>query len=78
MRRSVSILSSVALGAGIVFAQPVGSFDVASIHPAQPAGRGLAALREDISTASGSLTMRNVTMASAIRWAHDLKRVWLL
>src|SRR5580698_1403608 len=55
-------------------AQTAPQFDVASIKPSQaPAGRGpLAALREDINTTPGSLTMRNVTLATSIRWAYQL------
>src|SRR5579863_3704951 len=54
--------------------QPALQFDVASIRPAQtPQGRGpLAALREDINTTPGNLTMRNVTVETCIRWAYKL------
>jgi uncharacterized protein (TIGR03435 family) len=48
-------------------------FDVASIKPnPMPPGRGLAALREDITTTPGNLTMRNVTLATSIHWAYHL------
>src|SRR5580698_5759839 len=57
-----------------VAAQTAPQFDVASIKPSQtPPGRGpLAALREDINTTPGNLTMRNVTLATSIRWAYKL------
>jgi uncharacterized protein (TIGR03435 family) len=66
-----SLLVSTAL---IVSAQTAPQFDVASIKPSQtPPGRGpLAALREDINTTPGNLTMRNVTLATSIRWAYHL------
>ena len=45
----------------------------ASVKVAEPPqGRGLAALREDISTSSGTLTMRNVKLSTSIRWAYKL------
>jgi uncharacterized protein (TIGR03435 family) len=79
MRRT--ILSSTLMAAllcGGIRAQTPGdtpAFEVASIKPAQapPPGRGpLAALREDINTDPGRLTMTNVTLATAIRWAWKL------
>ncbi len=49
------------------------AFDVASIRPSEtPQGRGLPSLREDINTSAGTLTMRNVTLTTAIRWAYKL------
>jgi uncharacterized protein (TIGR03435 family) len=56
-------------------AQPAAkqAFDVASIRPSQtPQGKGLVSLREDLNTAPGSLTFRNVTLTSCIRWAYKL------
>jgi uncharacterized protein (TIGR03435 family) len=59
---------------GGLSAQTAPQFDVASIKPSQaPPGRGpLAALREDINTTPGNLTMRNVTLATSVRWAYNL------
>ena len=49
------------------------AFNVASVRVAEPPqGRGLAALREDISTSSGTLTMRNTRLSTCIRWAYKL------
>jgi uncharacterized protein (TIGR03435 family) len=49
------------------------SFEVASIKVSQtPPGRGLASLREDINTDPARLTMGNVSLNSAIRWAYKL------
>lgn len=58
-------------------AQEAPAFEVASIKPSQtpPAqnqGRGLAALREDINTDPARLTMTNVTLGTATRWAYKL------
>ena len=62
------------LAATALAQQPALQFDVASIRAAQtPQGRGpLAALREDINTTPGNLTMRNVTLETCIRWAWKL------
>jgi len=52
---------------------PAPRFEVASIHPGQtPRGRGLPSLREDINTSPDTLTMRNVTLPTAIRYAYKL------
>src|SRR5271168_3226718 len=49
------------------------TFEVASIKVSQtPAGRGLASLREDINTDPARLTMANVSLNTAIRWAYKL------
>jgi uncharacterized protein (TIGR03435 family) len=49
------------------------TFEVASIKVSQtPPGRGLASLREDISTDPARLTMVNVSLGTAIRWAYRL------
>src|SRR5579863_2359753 len=49
------------------------SFEVASIKPSQtPQGRGLPSLREDINTDPARLTMGNVSLNTAIRWAYKL------
>jgi uncharacterized protein (TIGR03435 family) len=61
--------------ASLAVAQPSArpSFEVASIRPSQtPPGRGLPSLREDINTGPGSLSMRNVTLPTCIRWAYKL------
>ena len=68
-------LSSFALLAVSALAQSTAppAFDVASIRPSQtPQGKGLPSLREDISTSPDTLTMRNVTLPTAIRWAYKL------
>ena len=71
--RHTSLLIFPALIGGLS-AQTAPQFDVASIKPSQaPPGRGpLAALREDINTTPGNLTMRNVTLATSVRWAYNL------
>jgi uncharacterized protein (TIGR03435 family) len=49
------------------------TFEVASIKASQtPPGRGLASLREDINTDPARLTMGNVSLSAAIRWAYKL------
>ena len=49
------------------------AFEVASIRPSQPPqGRGLASLREDIKTEPARLTMGDVSLNTAIRWAYKL------
>src|SRR5580658_6986915 len=49
------------------------TFEVASIKASQtPAGRGLASLREDINTDPARLTIGNVSLNTAIRWAYKL------
>ncbi|MBZ5575226.1 MAG: TIGR03435 family protein [Acidobacteriia bacterium] len=77
MGRAVSCWSGAVFLAAAAFGQPVpapATFDVASIRAAQtPQGPGLTALRETIEPAAGSLTMRNVTLATCIRWAYNLK-----
>jgi uncharacterized protein (TIGR03435 family) len=75
MPRFVRYTSLLVLPAliGLASAQTGPQFDVASVKPNQtPPGRGLAALREDINTTPGNLTMRNVTLATSIRWAYNL------
>jgi uncharacterized protein (TIGR03435 family) len=74
MARLVLYTSLALIVSANVSAQTTPQFDVASIKPSQaPAGRGpLAALREDINTTPGNLTMRNVTLATSIRWAYHL------
>ena len=49
------------------------AFEVASIKVSQtPVGRGLASLREDINTDPARLTMVNVSLGTAVRWAYKL------
>lgn len=65
-----SIVLALSLGGGMR-AQDLPSFEVASIKPSQtPQGRGLASLREDINTDPARLTMTNVALKTAIRWAY--------
>jgi uncharacterized protein (TIGR03435 family) len=74
MKRIAAIAGGWLL-ASLALAQPPArpSFEVASIRPSQtPQGRGLPSLREDINTGPGSLTMRNVTLPTCIRWAYKL------
>jgi uncharacterized protein (TIGR03435 family) len=70
------LVASAALFALSAFAQSAASppaFEVASIRPSQtPQGKGLPSLREDINTSAGTLTMRNVTLTTTIRWAYKL------
>ena len=53
--------------------QSAAAFDVASVKPAVVAASGEGRFREDIQATPGSLAMRNVTMASAIQWAYNVK-----
>jgi uncharacterized protein (TIGR03435 family) len=85
VNRSHAIAIVIASGALMVFAAfaqtpasaqtpgPPPTFDVASIRPsATPQGKGLPSLREDINTSPDTLTMRNVTLTTAIRYAYKL------
>lgn len=80
MHRSICLTTVIAATFAVcAHAQPSSpqaappAFDVASIRPSStPQGRGLPSLREDITTADGNLTMRNVTLNTAIRWAYKL------
>lgn len=66
------VLPAIVLAA-CVCAQSRPSFDVASIRPSQtPQGKGLPSLREDINTSPDTLTLRNVTLATTIRYAYKL------
>jgi uncharacterized protein (TIGR03435 family) len=70
---SLPVICLMTAGALAHAAEPAPQFDVASVKLSQtPAGRGLASLREDINTSPGSLTMRNVSLTAAIRWAYRL------
>ena len=69
LARSLALL---AFAAGCLYAQKP-AFDVASIKPGVPlTGGALAALREDINTSAGTLTMRNTKLSTIIRWAYKL------
>jgi uncharacterized protein (TIGR03435 family) len=65
----LALLSSYGLSA-----QEAPVFEVASIKPSQaPAqARGIFGAREDINTDPGRLTMMNVTLNTATRWAYKL------
>ena len=77
MRRTIvrSTLLAALLCGGIR-AQTAGdlpAFEVASIKLSQTTpGRGLASMREDINTDPARLTMTNVALGTAIRWAYKL------
>src|SRR5580693_5387390 len=59
------------LGAFPIFAQS--QFEVASIKPSQAANMDREGnRREDVDTAPGRLTMRNVSLSSCIRWAYGV------
>jgi uncharacterized protein (TIGR03435 family) len=76
MHRIIYAVFLAALPGGGVVGQTTGelpTFEVASIKLSQtPAGRGLASLREDINTDPARLTMGNVSLSTAIRWAYKL------
>lgn len=56
-----------------IFAQS--QFEVASIKPSQAGNMDREGnRREDVDTAPGSLTMRNVSLSSCIRWAYGVQR----
>jgi uncharacterized protein (TIGR03435 family) len=68
MRRLTLAIASVSLA----LAQP--AFEVASVKPnpsAKAGGEG--STREMIDSPPGSLTMRNVSLLSCVRWAFDLR-----
>jgi uncharacterized protein (TIGR03435 family) len=56
-------------------ATPAPAFDVASIKVSQigKAG-GEGSRRENVNSSPGSLTMRNVSLSSCIRWAYNVKQ----
>ena len=72
----IRTIAVTAFAASFALAQtpaPPPAFDVASIRPsATPQGKGLPSLREDINTSPDTLTMRNVTLPTAIRYAYKL------
>lgn len=74
--RLIHVIACLAVLTADAFGQqamPPAQFDVASIRPSQtPQGRGLFSLRDDINTTPGSLTMRNVSLETCIRWAYRL------
>jgi uncharacterized protein (TIGR03435 family) len=77
MRRTVvfPVIVAALLGGGAKgqSAGDLPTFEVASIKVSQtPPGRGLASLKEDISTDPARLTMVNVSLGTAIRWAYKL------
>ncbi len=77
MRRALSCpIVLAALFSGGLSAQStteLPTFEVASIKASQTLpGRGLASLREDINTDPARLTMGNVSLNTAIRWAYKL------
>jgi uncharacterized protein (TIGR03435 family) len=76
MRRTAYALFVSALlcrGAGGQSAGEPPAFEVASIKASQtPQGQGLRSLREDINTDPARLTMVNVSLNTAIRWAYKL------
>jgi uncharacterized protein (TIGR03435 family) len=76
MRRAILAIFPAAFLCGGLCGQAAGelpSFEVASIKVSQtPPGRGLASLREDINTDPARLTMGNVSLNVAIRWAYKL------
>ena len=69
MIRALLLLSA----ACAALAQAPLAFDAASIRPSDtPQGRGLLSLREDINTTPSTLSMKNVLLVTAIRWAYKL------
>jgi uncharacterized protein (TIGR03435 family) len=76
MHRTIYAVLLTALLCGSVPGQSTGelpTFEVASIKASQtPQGQGLRSLREDINTDPARLTMINVGLNTAIRWAYKL------
>jgi uncharacterized protein (TIGR03435 family) len=69
---SLLFLASYAASGQSPAASP--AFDVASIKPSQLArAGGQGSRRENIQPTPGSLAMHNVTLASAIQWAYQVK-----
>jgi len=55
------------------WSQPSVDFEVASIKSSTtPPGRGLLSLREDIKTEPARLSMGNVSLSTAVRWAYKI------
>jgi uncharacterized protein (TIGR03435 family) len=76
--RTVPLLAAILLGrVGPVAGQPPTppSFEVASVkrNTTSDPGRQGALFREHINTTQGSVTLRNVTLKSCIKWAYDLQ-----
>jgi uncharacterized protein (TIGR03435 family) len=70
---SYTVIAACLLCCGVAAQTNGPAFDVASIRPSQtPQGRGLPSLREDIKTEPARLTMTNVTLNTATRWAYKL------
>src|SRR3954470_13206690 len=78
MTRTLAVLGSVLLGAvELLSGQPptAPTFEVASVkrnNTSEP-GRQGALFRENINTTQGSVTLRNVTLNSCIKFAYGLQ-----
>jgi uncharacterized protein (TIGR03435 family) len=76
MRQAIfAVILTAVLSSGVrgQSAGELPAFEVASIKISQTTpGRGLASLREDINTDPARLTMGNVSLGTAIRWAYKL------
>jgi uncharacterized protein (TIGR03435 family) len=67
MSRFISIAVLCLSGA---FAQTPAAFDVASIHPSKLSGEG--SKRQNIQANPGTLSMRNVSLKMALKWAYGV------
>jgi len=73
MNRRLVFAAAWLLAAGGAAAQPGASFEVASVKVSQTAkGGGEGSTRESIETSPGSLSMHNVSLRSAVRWAYGV------
>jgi uncharacterized protein (TIGR03435 family) len=68
--RLLLAMATIAALAGPIVAAPP-QFDVASIRSSDIIGEG--GRRESVDTAPGNLTMRNVSLRSAIKWAYRVQ-----
>ena len=63
----------ILIGLTLTIASPAQTFEVASVKPDKDGNSGMeGSTRESITHNPGSLTMRNVTLKSCIRWAYEL------
>src|SRR6476469_99922 len=70
-----SLLISM-VGANCAGAQAGGNapaFEVASIRPSEPGGRGFSGNRETIQTGPAGVTLRRVSLRVCVAWANKVK-----
>ena len=77
MRNPIPLLAAVLFGLLALLAQrPITlSFEVASVKQnlTTDSGRQGALFREHINTTEGTVTLRNVTLKTCLKWAYDIE-----